>query len=274
LTRSGVAQIYGILVVMIGALFTTTIEIASAQNTLYDDFSGKELNAGQWISQQSGSGGLDLIRQPLFGKLVMSHRVTGDTTTSIGQRASRNELRFRNGSGINTVKFEIKVKDFAILGCEVPGSRISRSLAGFFSALFNDGSSTNSGDLTGDVGAFIFLYRTSDSADLPDQLRVEAGMVRCASINCSTVDDIGILDLGPVAKNETVSLWLSWEAAANHVLFQKNDGPVQPVPYSQAVVVPRGFRVLEVRGEAANCNIGTRPFAKITAVFDNIFVNP
>jgi hypothetical protein len=81
----------------------------------------------------------------------MPHRGAGDTT-SIGQRASRNELRFRNGSGINTVKFEIKVKDFAVLGCEVPRSSMSRSLAGFFSALFNDGCSTNSGDLTGDVG--------------------------------------------------------------------------------------------------------------------------
>ncbi|MGH8066077.1 MAG: hypothetical protein ACRERE_12775 [Candidatus Entotheonellia bacterium] len=120
-----VAQIYGMLVVIIGVLFATTIEIASAQGTLYDDFSGKELNADQWISQQSGSGGLELIRQPLPGKLVMSHRVTGDTSTSIGQRESRNELKFRNGSGINTVKFEIKVKDFAVLGCEAPGSGIS-----------------------------------------------------------------------------------------------------------------------------------------------------
>jgi hypothetical protein len=69
-------------------------------------------------------------------------------------------------------------------------------------------------------------------------------MIRCASINCSPADDIGILDLGPVVINETVSLWLSWEAAANHVLFQKNDGPILPVPYSQVIVVPRGFRVL------------------------------
>jgi hypothetical protein len=43
-----------------------TIEIASAQSILYDDLSGKELNAGQWISRQNGSGGLDLIRQPLL----------------------------------------------------------------------------------------------------------------------------------------------------------------------------------------------------------------
>jgi hypothetical protein len=123
LTRRSVAQIYGTLVVMIGALFTTTIGIVSAQNALYDDFGGKELNAGQWISQQSGSGGLDLIRQPLLGKLVMSHRVTGDTTTSIGQRASRNELTFRNGSG--------KVKDFAVLGAKCPDQVSPEAWRGF-----------------------------------------------------------------------------------------------------------------------------------------------
>jgi hypothetical protein len=66
LTRRSVNQIYGILVVIIGDLFTMTIEIASAQSILYDDLSGKELNAGQWISRQNGSGGLDLIRQPLL----------------------------------------------------------------------------------------------------------------------------------------------------------------------------------------------------------------
>ena len=38
-----IVQIYGMLVIIIGALFTTT-ETASAQDTLYDDFSEKELN--------------------------------------------------------------------------------------------------------------------------------------------------------------------------------------------------------------------------------------
>jgi hypothetical protein len=274
LMKRNMAQAVLVLMTLVGTFFALEIRPIHAQGTLYDDFSSKELNADRWTGQTSGSGGLELIRQPVFGKLLMSHRVTGDTSASTGQRESRNQLRFRNGTAVNTVKFELQVKDFSVLGCEASGSAISRSLAGFFSALFNDGSSTTSGDQTGDVGAFIFLYRTSDSSDASNVLRVEAGMVRCSSSDCSTVDDLGLLDLGMVSKNERVSLWLTWEAAENRVRFQKNDEPIQTVNYSQTDAILRGFRVLEVRGEAANCNIGTRPYAKINAAFDNIFVNP
>jgi hypothetical protein len=260
--------------VIIGVLYAITIGTVSAQGTLYDDFDFREINAARWISQQSGSGGLELIRQPLFGKLVMSHRVVGDTSTSTGHKDSRNQLRFRNGGSINTVKFNIEVRDFAVLGCEAPGSDISRSLAGFFSALFNDGSSTGPGDQIGDVGAFIFLYRTSASTDPDDLLRVEAGMIRCTSSNCGTVEDIGLLDLGTVGKNKNISLWLSWEADAKRVRFQKDADPIQLVNYSQVVFSLRAFRVFEIRGEAANCTVGDRPSAKLTAVIDKVFVNP
>jgi hypothetical protein len=263
-----------VFIVAVGVLLVLTIDMARAQSTVYDDFNAKEINPALWITQQSGSGGLELIRQPWLGKLVMSHRVVGETTTSTGQNTSRNQLRFRNGSGISTIKFTMKARNLAVLGCEAVGANTSRSLAGFFSALFNDGSRTSSEDQTGDIGAFIFLQRTSDSTDPDNLLRVEAGMIRCASSNCSAVEDIGLLDLGTVAQNENVSLSVSWEDAEKRVRFQKNDEPIQLVNYSQAVVTPRGFRVLEVRGEAANCNVGERPFAKITAVFDNVVVNP
>jgi hypothetical protein len=261
-------------IVIGGFLSLMTIGTARAQSTLYDDFSAKEINAALWTSQQSGSGGLDLIRQPLSGKLLMSFRVVGDASPSAGQKASHSQLRFRNGSGINTIRFGLTVRSFAVLGCEAAGADSSRSLAGFFSALFNDGSSTGPGDQTGDIGAFIFLQRASDSIDPADHLRVVAGIIRCAGAACSPVEDIGLLDLGTVPQYHNASLGLSWEAAEKRVLFQKNDEPVQLVNYTQDVVSPRGFRVLEVRGEAASCDVAGGPFAKITAVFDNVFVNP
>jgi hypothetical protein len=251
-----------------------TVATASAQSTLYDDFSAKELNPDRWTSQQSGTGGLDLIRQPLSGKLLMTLRVVGDTNPSTGERATHNQLRFRNGSAINTVRFNLTVRGFGVLGCEAAGGGRSRSLAGFFSALFNDGSSSGSGDQTGDVGAFIFLQRASDSADPADLLRVVAGIIRCTGPACDSHEEIGLLDLGTIPLYHNVGLWLSWEAAAKRVLFQKNDEPIQAVHYGQNVVTIRGFRVLEVRGEAASCDLGGSPYAKMTAVFDNVYVNP
>jgi hypothetical protein len=273
--RRAIMHISKCSVGVVGVVFLMTLGTARAQNTVYDDFTSNDLNADLWTSQQSGSGGLDSIRQVLFGKLVMSHRVVGNTSTSTGQQVSRNDLRFRNGSGINTIIFHLKVKDFSVVGCAAAGSNTSRSLAGFFSALFNDGSSTGLEDQTGDIGAFVFLHRSSDSTDPSNLLRVEAGLVRCAGAGCTPAEDIGLLDLGTVRKRENVQLGLSWVAAEQRVLFQKNDEPIQFVTYHQPVVTTRGFRVLEVRGEAANCNSGSeRPSAKITAVFDTIVVNP
>jgi hypothetical protein len=274
LTRRNLLCISQVCIVAIGLLSLVTIGTAEAQLTLYDDFSAKEINGDLWTSQQSGSGGLDLVRQPLSGKLLMSLRVVGDTSTDTGQRTSHNQLRFRNGSGINTIWFNLTVRSFAVLGCEAVGAGSSRSLAGFFSALFNDGSSAGPGDQTGDIGAFIFLQRASDSPDAADLLRLVAGMVRCAGPACSPVEDIGLLDLGTVPQYNTVGLGMVWEAAQKRVLFVKNDEPAQLVSYPQDLVTPRGFRVLEVRGEAASCDLGGSPFAKMTAVFDNVYVNP
>jgi hypothetical protein len=263
-------ELFSFLAMSIGVM----VGVVHAQNTLYDGFSNKELDPTKWSSQQSGTGGIELIRNIFFNRLVMSHRVIGATSADLGQRSSRNQLRFVSGGSLTAIKFDMMVQDFQVLGCEVPGASISRSLAGFFGAFFNDGSSTGTGDQTGDVNVFLFLYRTSDSTDPEHLLRTEAGMIRCANSNCTTPENIEILDLGTVAKGESVTLRLNWERDKRQMNFQKNDDEVRSITYTLPVVNLRSYRVFDIRGDAANCPSGPRPFARVTAFLDNVFVNP
>jgi len=264
---------HGLLSVVILSL-GIAVGAVHAQNTLYDNFTQNELDPAKWSSQQSGVGGLELIRQPFFNRLVMSHRVVGATSNDLGQRSSRNQLRFVSGGSLTAIKFDVTVQDFEVLGCEVPGSAISRSLAGFFGVFFNDGTSTGPGDQTGDVNVFLFLYRTSISTDPEHLLRTEAGMIRCANANCSLTQDIAILDLGTVAKGDSATLRISWDPNNQRMDFQKNNDEVRSIVYALPAIAFRTYRVFDVRGDAANCPSGPQPFARVLAFIDNVYINP
>src|SRR5437899_836358 len=130
-----------------------------AQAQLYDNFNAEKIDPNRWVGtqdQQAGEeGGIKLIRRIEFdgteGHLVLSHRVVGGTFTNTGLRISRNRLNFvQDPSAITAVKFDVKVRDFSMLGCS-QNSSFSGVRAGFIEFLFNDGSSTGPQDRTGDI---------------------------------------------------------------------------------------------------------------------------
>jgi hypothetical protein len=248
-------------------------ETGIAQNTLYDDFESSELSAQKWRAEQTGTGGLELVRQIVAGQLLMAHRVAGLTTASIGQRRSSNRLRFPNGQHVTAVQFTVRVDDVAVLGCAAPEASISRGFAGFVGVLFNDGSSPEPTNATGDVAAFIFVERRSTSTDPEGVVSVLAGLYRCTSASCQAVPiDERVIATVPIQTD--VTLRMVWEEALQQVHFQVNTNPIETFSYPQSVVTRRFFRVLQVRGDAANCADGTQPFARMTTSFDNILVNP
>lgn len=94
-----------IAVSALGILLGGGAPAAYAQGVLYDDFSGKELDAEKWIGFQVAPGAfngspLELTRQirrghgAQSGKLELSHRMVGGASDSTGQE-SRNRMLFR-----------------------------------------------------------------------------------------------------------------------------------------------------------------------------------
>ena len=112
-----------------------------------------------------------------------------------------------------------------------------------------------------DASASIGVVRLSPS----NELRVIGGVV-----------GLGSVDLGPVTVGAPLTLRMSWDPANNRVDFQRNNEPVQSVLYtvddSDPIASP--FVLVEAVGFVANCTVGARPTAVVSALFDNIFINP
>ena len=90
-----------------------------------------------------------------------------------------------------------------------------------------------------------------------------------------SVSGIGSVDLGPVAIGAKVTLRTSWDPANNRVDFQRDNEPIQTVTYDvdDSNIVSSPFVLMEAVGFVPNCTVGT-PTAVISALFDNVFINP
>jgi len=257
--------------------------VAPAQAQLYDDFNATKIDPDKWVgvqAQDAGEeGGLRLIRRIELdgteGHLVLSHRVVGGTFTNTGLRISRNRLRIvQDPNAITAVRFDVMVRDFSMLGCSASSS-VSGVRAGFIGFLFNDGSSTDPQDATGDIIGIVGLSRISSSTDSTGIVRAVGILARCIERTCSgQLTTFTVLDLGPVATGETVTLAMNWDRVEKKLDFQKNAEAVHSIAYTQDDSRPPIFslKALEARGQAANCTVGPRPFADVTGVFDNVLV--
>jgi hypothetical protein len=268
--KSLTTALYGLLAAWV-MLFTIPAGSVYAQSSRYDNFNSGALSPARWSTQQQGTGGLELVREIRNGRLLMEYRVLGMIDT--GQITSINRLNFELGRNLTALRFDITVRDVSVLGCSDPGGNISRSFAGFNGTLFNDGSSSGSGDATGNFGAFLFVERRSDSEEPPEMLHVIAGTFRCLNNGCSRVEDVQE-DLGTVTIGEEVSLQMVWDELNSQIRFRKNRDAVVRVRYEGSVARRINGRTLQIRGDAANCLDGPRPVAAMSAFFDNVFINP
>jgi hypothetical protein len=251
-----------VLVFTVAGVIGITPSRVLAQSTLYDDFSGTDLNPDKWWGYQyqfGGGTGLELVRQIQNGALILSHRVAGGVLSDVGTHESDNEVGFQR-TGIIALQFDVNVASFLATSC--PTSVWSSfASARAINGLFNDGR--------GDVRASIEARRDSASSDPPDQLQVVAFLWH-------TVDGtLNFVDLGPLSTSTTATLRMTWNQAGHAVDFQMNGNPIQSVSYTRDDSLPARdpTAVLAASGFAANCTAG-RQFATISATFGNVLVDP
>lgn len=275
------AVLVGIFV-LLGVFAVGATRPAHAQSTLYDNFNAMELDPDKWSGRQDdrnvlpGAATLELTRRIVSRELEMSYRVVGGISADTGRTDSRNRLIFQEETdAIIAVKFDIEVRDFDVLGCAVGGPR-SRFRAGFNGRLFD----STSGDFgaQGHVGAVVELIRDSASSDPPPFVRARGLVFRCENPGCFATT-FRIVDLGQVKMGERVTLRMSWDEMANTIDFQKDDETVESIDYSDAPFFTTddstrvGARRLEVDGQVPNCTVEPRPFAEVSATFNNVFVD-
>lgn len=243
------------VVTMLVTLQLGGVQSAFAQGTLFDDFSLPGLRGDRWRTDQPESGegsGLETLRLISNGAALLTHRVVGGRQSDIGSHVSAARMYFNTSPG-GGVKFDLTVLSMTATGCSVAGSNFTDAEARIWTQLFHNGGV--------DASASIGVIRLSTS----NELRVIGGVV-----------GIGSVDLGPVTVGSPLTLRMSWDPANNRVDFQRNNEPVQSVLYtvddSDPIASP--FVLVEAVGFVANCTVGARPTAIVSALFDNIFINP
>jgi hypothetical protein len=252
------------LVLASGLLLLLALPTAQAQNLVYDTFTAPKINANKWTAEQSGAGGLDLVRQITGGRLVLGHRVVGEVTAETGENNSANSLRFLRNRDWSGIRFVVRVTELALRGCATAGTAPAQARVGVFGRFFHDGRR--------DVNALLFAERFSDTTDAPGLLRVVGVVTRCTDAACTAVEEVGAVDLGTLAVGVETTLLLRWASATNRFLFRKGDAAARAIRYEAAVPSERTTRNLSVGGRAPHCPDMPRPFATITATIDNVMI--
>ncbi len=276
-SRIGIALAGGLLF----GILNTASAMDRAHFQLYDDFSTKRLDPTKWFGQQSstdGPGGIETVRRVnhRYGRLVMRHRIEGGNEGDGDRQISRNRLNLVDNE-VNGMQFDAVVKHLQLGGCEVEGSSASAGKLRGTMFLFNDGSRVDSSDATGDIGAVIEVYRTTEFTRPRDQYQIPGFLFRCTDSKCSTNSSEFIKgeSLVTVKRKQRVTLGMQWLPETDRVTFWRDNKTHQILEYNlddtRQSIIPT--RRLEIRVEAADCTQTKRPFAEMKAYFDNVFVH-
>jgi uncharacterized repeat protein (TIGR02543 family) len=192
-----------------GARIVGTFSNVLKNGSAYDTFPGPRLDPTKWSS-------LEVVRISDGSGLQSTAAVSGQ----IGNRQPT-PLYFVNQNAMTSVKADVVVNSYEATNAQVQ----ARVLGGAF---YNDGSSSSSGNATGDVQAFIRLI-ASNGGPLTASFLVN----RCSDVFCSNPTQVYTQDLGTVGVGETHNLYLGWTgSSSNYAISTSAASPTWMPPVS------------------------------------------
>ena len=249
----------------------------------YDDFQVGPVNPNKWFGFQTpGSAVREAARtiildplDPLGRNLRIFARSYGETNSDAGTSFGGTAFAFRNPSTITAIRARIQVRSITSTGC-LSNSTPTLATGEIFGEFFNVGTPVP-GSQVDDVFAVVELERFSNSTDPPGVLQISGVVIHCHNVDCSNRTFLGGTgtSLGTVTTGQWVRLLLQWDQANHQFIFQRGIQPPVLVPYLVSDTAEPGspFKDLGVVQFVANCTAVPRPFGKVDALFDNVFVN-
>ncbi len=238
---------------------------------LYDNFDKSLINPDKWFGSEGPFGG-EATRLLQGGRLRMTYRAYGNTTTNVGQTLNGNRLHFVNPAAVTAIKATVIVKGVALTGCSLnpAPTDVRARLIGFF---FNTGTPTP-GSSTNDVIARIIIFRRSNSTDPPGVLKVQAFVGTCDNPACSSATNFSSLDFGTVATDVSTTVSVQWDRD-NHQFIFTRDATAIAAPYTVSDSAPPGTpnKLLDSGVFVPNCTAAPLPTGFVDASFDDVFVN-
>jgi len=230
--------------------------------SVYEDWSGPRIRGDRWRGGEA-SNGQEVLRELVtasFGQyFTMSLRREGETDRNNLSRTSSTFLNLANPASIDQIEALMGILDVHVEQCAANATPSEARLLIAMTA-FNDGSSTGTGDRTGDYNAVVQAIRRSSSADPAGILRVEGRLTRCQNAACSTEEQIvAPKDLGlSLGIGVAFTMRLIWDAPNNQFLVGVNTDANVALPYTANDAQPAVQRSagIEIRNSTANCKAG------------------
>jgi len=233
----------------------------------YDDFNDSVLSPARWFDAER--------TRVVVGKTMrLAQRDWGLTNSNSGtQGISWGDTISRSGK-VTQLRATVRVTALDVTTCAASGNAgfVRARVLGFF---FNSGNRT-AGSNVGDIGAQMYLIRTSNSADAPGVMRVEGNIFMCTSADCN--QSVGLsanVPLGTVNVGAAATLQVDWDRAGKQFLFSLDKGAATAVGYTvdDSADAGNGLKTIGMRTNAASCMSGPRTVAFIDGKFDNVQVN-
>ncbi len=119
----------------------TAQQVGSNPN-VYDDFSGKWLDAAKWQPTNALCWGnvLECVREIRSGKLHLIVRSFGNFDSDSGGNWSENALPFANPSAVTSITANVTVRDYSGIGCSTNSTDFSGTQVRIGGNFFNTGS--------------------------------------------------------------------------------------------------------------------------------------
>jgi hypothetical protein len=244
---------------------------------IVDAFNGPPIDPTAWHggegSGDSTTASTSTSRGIRSGRLAMSLTSFGSTHSDEGTATGGNtHLRLNNPEGVTFMSANVAVTQAVAEACPANPSE-TRPRARLFGAYFNDGSSADPSDATGDVRATIQMILGSTTGP-----RFVLQAFRCDDAQCSisVVLDAFVPFVRRWAFGQTHRLSILWDQANHRFVGTVDPGPnqeVQTIEYGALVgsdTAPPAFdfKELRVQNSPANCTADSTR-SEITATFDS-----
>ena len=269
------------LTVLAAASATTAVPALAQSLVLYDDFAGSVIDATKWINDDGCNFGgftLDGRRSMNSGQLRLESRGYGDNVNDAAIfSTARSGLRFDKSASMTAMKATITPRIFSASTCSSNSAQVSQARARLFGFFFNAGTSVpNVGGNTNDVYAGIQLYRSSNSADTANSVRVVGFYGICNDDNCTSSTQLGSTGdilASAIAANTPVEMSVTWNASTNSFSFQAG-ATLKTLTYTVPDTYPASFpaKRIEAYHSLVHCS-AARATSNVVVDIDNVYTN-
>jgi hypothetical protein len=260
--------------------FIVLPEIAQAQLVLYDNFNSGKINPEKWNGFEpagtAAAPNAESGRRVVEKKLQLHLTSYGETSSDTGGPSGGNQrLRFNNPTPITGIQAKVAIQKAVAQGCAA-NLTDARSRVQITGAFFNDGSSSGSGDETGNFQPSIEMRLDSNG-----NRNIFAFVQRCDDPQCdNTTTIVPHLFTTSWTLGAFRTLKLVWDEANDQFLFTVNPGTpaaetanLSYTGFSDANPPENDRKEIRINNDPVNCTAG-RTRALTTVLFDNVMVNP